>query len=85
MMGRGGTNSTIGAMHFGTCALAFAAGRAIQDGVQRAREIKAVDDAHAVGQRYYAARVGQRKAAVRAQATASKSQLLAMRADLHGE
>lgn len=84
MMGRTGTNATIGAMHFGTSAMAFAAGKAIQDGMQRARELRAVDDAHAVGQAYYAKRVAQRRAEALAQASAAKTRLLANRKMLHG-
>lgn len=84
MMGRGGTNSTIGAMHFGTSALAFAAGKAIQDGIARARELEAVDQAHSTGQRYFAKRVAQRRAEALSEASAAKTRLLANRKMLHG-
>ena len=85
MMGRAGSSSTIRAMHVGSAAMAFAVGRAMQDGIQRAAELRAVDQAHAAGQRYYAKRLAQRKAVVKAEATAAKNELMALRAMLHGE
>lgn len=84
MMGRGGSSSTIGAMHVGTGLMAFAAGKALQDGMQRARELQAVDQAHATGQAYFVKRVAQRRAEALAQASAAKTRLLANRKMLHG-
>lgn len=84
MMGRGGSNATMSAMNFAACGVALAVGRAVHDGIQRGRELRAVDQAHAVGQRYFAKRLAQRKAAVRKDAHVAMAQLLADRKRIHG-
>lgn len=84
MMGRGGTSSTIGAMHLGTSALAFAAGKALQDGVHRAYELRAVDDAHAVGAQRYAAIIAHKRNVMRAESISAAERLVRNRKQLHG-
>lgn len=84
MMGRSGSSNTIGAMHVATGLLAYGAVKALEDGAQRARELRAVDNAHRVGQAYYAKRVGQRRQAALQDAAAKKARLLAGRKMLHG-
>jgi hypothetical protein len=84
MMGRGGSSSTIGAMHLASGLLAYGVVRAMQDGIERGRQLRAVDQAHAVGQAYYVKRVRQRRAEALELAAASKTRLLANRKMLHG-
>lgn len=84
MMGRGGSSSTIGAMHLASGLLAYGAVRAMQDGIERGRRLRAVDQAHAVGQQYYMKRVRQRRAEALDQAAAAKVRLLANRKLIHG-
>jgi DNA-binding transcriptional LysR family regulator len=84
MMGRSGSSATIGAMLTACFGIAFAAQHAIQSGIQRGRDLRAVDDAHALGQAYYAKRVRQRRAAALSDAAAKKQRLLAGRKMLHG-
>lgn len=84
MMGRGGSSSTIGAMHFASGLLAYSVVRALQYGIERGRQLRAVDQAHAVGQAYYTKRVRQRRAEALDEAAAAKTRLLANRKLIHG-
>jgi hypothetical protein len=84
MRGRSGTRSTVNGMHLGSGMMAYAAGRAITDGITRAQDLAAEDHAHEIGQRYYRQRLAQRKAEVRADAAAAMAKLVADRKKLHG-
>jgi hypothetical protein len=83
-MGRSGTRSTIGAMHVGSGVMAYAVGRAITDGVQRAQDLAAEDHAHEIGQYYYRQRLAQRRAEAAAEADAAAARLNAARKRIHG-
>lgn len=84
MMGRKGSSSTIGAMHVGAGMMAFALGRAIQDGAQRAHDLRQVDRAHRIGMGIVIRARQQRRAADLEKAAAAKVRLMANRARLHG-
>lgn len=75
---------TIGGMHLATGFLAYGIVKAMQDGAERAAALREVDRAHAVGQRYFARRLQQRKAAVRQDAHDAMAALMTERKRIHG-
>ena len=71
-------------MHLGTSLLAFAAGRAMLDGIERGRALAAVDRAHQIGQRRYAATIQRKRAALAENGDASAAWLNRERRRIHG-
>jgi hypothetical protein len=70
-------------MHVGAGLTAYAAGRAVADGVQRAMALAAEDNAHAVGQALVL-RARRQRQVEQAKAAADMARLIAERKRLHG-
>lgn len=75
---------TISGLHLGTGLVAFAAARALQDGIERGQALRAEDRGHAIGRQRYAAIIRQKKIAQRTEAEAAVERLMRNRQRLHG-
>ncbi len=75
---------TVHGMHLGTGLIALAAVQAMQAGIERGQQLRAVDKAHEIGRQRYVAIIRQKKQAMRDEAVEAAARLNATRKRLHG-
>lgn len=75
---------TIHGLNIGTGLVAFAAAKALQDGIERGNALRAVDRAHEIGRARYVRAIKHKKSLQRAAAEDAVAALMRDRQRLHG-
>lgn len=75
---------TVHGMHMASGLLAFAAVQALQDGIERGQQLRAVARAHKIGRQRYVRAIKHKKAEMRAVAVEAAARFNANRKRLHG-